>query len=87
MSTHIRRDGGMLCGLSNGLNRKQEKRVLLIRKEQYIDFNYAHKLKMDGKLLHICSGCRKRYFEILSKIPEAVVVGGKVKARAKANNK
>ena len=54
-SYHIKRDGGFMCGQKiDNMNPKWDG----------ISFKVAH----TSKLEHCCNKCKKRYFEVVSKL-------------------
>jgi hypothetical protein len=65
--THLKRDGGWLCG-------KQDSTWHNKRNFNTIKFSHAHKIDDLSKHPGICKACVKRYYEILEKQKNPVIV-------------
>lgn len=65
---HIKRDGGWLCGLDRRYPYLAKK-----EKRNYITFSQAHKVAWSNVNFCSCPDCRKRYYEILSKLKQPII--------------
>jgi hypothetical protein len=64
MGYHIKRDGAYLC------KEKITNKRYWSNKYNFIPFSSAHANPLKG----CCKGCKKRYFEILSKLENPIIV-------------
>ena len=59
---HIRRDGGWICGKS--------KESWAYKHHGHVSFKHAHSLDLEK----CCGECKKRYYEILEKLKDPIIV-------------
>jgi len=62
MGTHIKRDGRFLCNPKH-----------LMKREKYNFIHFSKMCKLNA-LKGFCGGCLKRYYEILSKLEEPIII-------------
>jgi hypothetical protein len=68
MGFHIKRDGGYLC------KTKIIKKGIWKNKFSFITFKDAHGYPAKELELRCCEGCRKRYYEILKKLKDPIII-------------